>query len=344
MLCRSVNIHLLNLLDGSPHEVPLRKVLQLDLEHHDGALANPEVSSSRIALAVTFLGTGNGEGHKELVVWDWRVGEVVSVLLFCWMSILTSTQVFRRSDNDTGVGSTVSGISTMEFLGGTWLLAVSHRPEPELLIIDTLPPDHDSMRSWRILELPSLTQGGAYCISTQYEDSLAEYPEFSVDPAQKHFVVFSPGELALVVPVKLLRWCMDRGHADRRISWNDWGKDVTTIHIPGIASVRIVDLKLLALRGSLFYPEPWSVEVYDLSKSANKGIRVQGVSEEQEGRYGTVPPTPKPFGTCQGEGEILLRTFAMGNKVVCIYVSPPVRLRPVVLDSTSYYAEFVFTL
>ena len=140
-----------------------------------------------------------------------------------------------------------------------------------------------------------------------------------------------------------LSW-MDRGHADRRISWNDWGKDVTTIHIPGIASVRIVDLKLLALRGSLFYPEPWSVEVYDLSKSANKGIRVQGVSEEQEGRYGTVPPTPKPFGTCQGEGEILLRTFAMGNKVVCIYVSPPVRLRPVVLDSTSYYAEFVFTL
>ena len=34
MLCRFVNIHLLNLLDGSPREVPLQSVPPLALAHH----------------------------------------------------------------------------------------------------------------------------------------------------------------------------------------------------------------------------------------------------------------------------------------------------------------------
>ena len=81
MLCRFLNAHLVNLLDGQPHEVSLRKVLPLNLGHHDDCLVTAsEIDGSRIALVIEFASVVEAENH-ELIVWDWRTGEMVSVSL-----------------------------------------------------------------------------------------------------------------------------------------------------------------------------------------------------------------------------------------------------------------------
>lgn len=83
MLCRFINVHLLNLLDGSPHKVPLQKILTLDLGHFRGFLVTSrEIGGSRIALVVDLSSFTRAKHHKELIIWDWKTGEVVNVFLF----------------------------------------------------------------------------------------------------------------------------------------------------------------------------------------------------------------------------------------------------------------------
>ena len=79
---RFINIHLLNLLDGSPHELPLRKVLSLNLEAGDGHLVvDKQISGSRIAFVIEHH---NLTGRcTTLIAWDWRTGEAVTVF-YCF--------------------------------------------------------------------------------------------------------------------------------------------------------------------------------------------------------------------------------------------------------------------
>lgn len=229
--------------------------------------------------------------------------------------------MFNYSGHDPGVGVAITGIRTVQFLEETWLLAISHCPGPVLLVFNMLLPQHDP-RSWRTLQLPRLTRGGTYSVVTQYKNPLVERPDFSVDPTQKNFVLFSPQDLTLVVPVELLIRCMDSVRVDSRVLWDDWGKDVLTVYPhPDTVTVQLVDAKLLALRGTAYYQEEWGAEMYDLSKSAQKDIEVLRIGEERDGRYMRVLSTPKWFGPCQMGAEIPSNTFLVGNNVVCFYVS-----------------------
>ena len=325
-LFRFIDIHLLNLLDCSPHEVPFKKVLSLGLGYSARTTASKGISSSRIALVADFRGSNVVKERQELTVWDWRTGEVVCGS-FIWAGgfRLNLLQVFRRSTGDPDVGHAISGIYMMAFLDGTWMLVLSYCPEHQLLILDTLLPDHD-LRSLRTLQLPpGSASGTGYGFSTQYGNSLAEYPEFLVDPSQRNFVIFSSTKLALVVPVNLLDRCMGFEQTDGHISWDNWGKDVTTIHLPDTVKLQIGDKKVLALRLRSSEPSPdrWGVEMYDLSKSA-KDTQVQQVGEYWDERCRKVLPTPRWFRRCHAEGdEPHLATYFLGNKVVSFYVGLP---------------------
>ena len=342
ILSSSINIHLLNLLNGSPHEVPRKKVLPLDLGKNGGAsVTSMQISSSRIALVVDFWKHNVVEQHKELIVWDWRTGNMVGDLFFCRRLVLAKApQVFRRSNNRPDLGGAISGITTIEFLEGTWLLAVSHNPDPQLLIIDTLVPKQ-YRRSWQILKLPPLTaRGGAYSISTQCENSLARYPEFSVDPAQRNFAVFSKKGWTLVVPAELLKRCLNSVRANRHIWWDDWKKHVTAIYLPDTVTVRIVDMKALVLRGSGNFPENWGVEMYDLSKSAQKdSMQTKRVGEERDARRRKAPPTPKWFEICHSVNRTPLRTLFIGNKVIYFSVSRPLYVQSHLRRAQRYISD-----
>ena len=78
MFCSLINIHLLSLMDGSPHEVPLQKVLSLGLgRYSSNVMTSQRIGSSKIALVVEFFSHAVKKRHKELIVWDWRTGEKV---------------------------------------------------------------------------------------------------------------------------------------------------------------------------------------------------------------------------------------------------------------------------
>lgn len=91
MLYRFINIHLLNLRDGSPHKIPLKKVLQLNTGNCRGFLLNAQIGDSRIALVVGFL-RPNDESRRELIAWDWRTGEVVGRSFFHRTHIIIQLQ------------------------------------------------------------------------------------------------------------------------------------------------------------------------------------------------------------------------------------------------------------
>ena len=83
MPCRFMKIHLLNLLDGSPHEVPLFKALPLDLgEYIRAKFMTFQISSSMIALVFRFFSSAVAKVFRELIVWNWRTGEVVGFFFF----------------------------------------------------------------------------------------------------------------------------------------------------------------------------------------------------------------------------------------------------------------------
>ena len=216
----------------------------------------------------------------------------------------------------------------MEFVQGTWLLAVSDEIDPKLLILDTLLPEHDP-RSWRILQLPPLSSPvQPYFIFTRHDSSLASCPEFLVDPTQRYFVVLSPDGFALVVPERLLDWCMDFASANGRISWDDWGRDLIAIRLPETVEIQVVDAKLLTHRGWYTFLGTSAcqgmIEMYDLSKSAQRDIQVQQVGEKRDGGCRKVLSIPKWSNQFQEGGENPLGALIVGNKVVRYYVSPPI--------------------
>ena len=190
MLCRNVNIHLLNLLDASPHKLPICKVLSLSLELVDGLLVMAKhISSSRVVLVIESVGLA--ERYTKLIAWDWRTGEVVGAF-FCFRGklVFTPTQVLEHSSDDPRFGHEIACISEVHLLEETWLLAsLNPHPNPQLLVFNTLLPPQDP-RSWRILELIRIHPYERYSFPPRCGDPpTADFPEFSVDPAQKMFVL-----------------------------------------------------------------------------------------------------------------------------------------------------------
>lgn len=84
IMCRDIRIHLLNLLDGSPHRVPRSNVLTLPLppgvgETYIQVLA---MTGSRLMLHISLQ--DESWPHKalgrRLVLWNWRTGDTVRML------------------------------------------------------------------------------------------------------------------------------------------------------------------------------------------------------------------------------------------------------------------------
>ena len=75
-----INVHLLSLLDGLPHEKPIQKVIALDSTlYWNPVVTSIQISGSRIALVIwtgSFVLEGGCGG--DLIAWDWKTGEVIS--------------------------------------------------------------------------------------------------------------------------------------------------------------------------------------------------------------------------------------------------------------------------
>lgn len=258
---------------------------------------------------------------RELIAWDWETGEVVSDFSSRETDFNpTSIQVLEYSSGDTTIGRAISSITTMGFFEESWLLALCYEgPTPQLLVLNTLLPQQDP-RSWRILGLPPLPAPRWY---TQYEKTPTDYPEFSVDPAQRIFVVVSMDNRALITPVELLIQRMRAVRASPYIPLDEWMEGATVVHLhPNAHTLQLFDMKVLALCGSAHHPRVWGVQMFDLSKSGRRDIQLQQINEGGRGGCMRVLPAPKWFARCQVGDGIPRTTRFVGNKVVCFFVSP----------------------
>ena len=111
--------------------------------------------------------------------------------------------MLERSSYDPDIGDAISNISAVRFFEESWLVALSRRSSnPHLLVFNTLLPQQDP-KSWKILQLPRLPQDMNYIIPAQHGNSSVEFPEFSMDPAERNFIVSTSRGLSLVIPVGL---------------------------------------------------------------------------------------------------------------------------------------------
>jgi len=320
-----VNIRLLNLLNGSPHEIPFHKIIGLDLGHfYDPRVISSRIRGSRIALIIEASNPTTLELHRELIIWDWKTGGMVSDFL-PWEADFDqiSTQVLRYTSDDAGIGGVISLITAVCFLEGPWLLTLCHEgPTPQILILNTLLPQHDR-RSRRILGLPHLSNlYRRYSVISQYEKPLTELPEFLVDPAQRILVLASQDKQALVTPVELLMQRIHSVRTDPYIPWDEWAEDVITIHLhPDTHTLQLFDMKVLELCCSPFRPG-WSVQMYDLSKSGQSDIQIQQVDDGAGGGYRRVLSTPNWSAHYPMGHSVPHDAQLVGNKLVCLYVSP----------------------
>lgn len=306
-----MNIHLLSLLDGTPHEAPRQKVLKLDLgrdRDYGHGFTHKRINESRMAIVVHPPFEIPMRYRRDgLIAWDWRTGEVVSNFSL-WKTALNSTliQVLKYLN-------AFPKITDICLLEGSWLLLSHQNDIPRLVIFNTQLPQQDP-QSWLILKLPTDPRFRYYSIITQCENSSAERSRFLVDPAQRILALSFLGGPLLVVPVELL---IQYAHTvSSSVPWDEWGGDVTAMELhPHASNFQIFDTKVLALRQSVNTSEVCGVDVYDLSRSGRRNIQARRVNSLR------VLPIPNWFVPCHKGDEFYHSVSILGN-VVYFFVSP----------------------
>lgn len=238
--------------------------------------------------------------------------------------VFTLTQVLEHSSDDPRFGNEIACIAEVYLLEETWLLAsLNPHPNPQLLVFNTLLPPQDP-RSWRVLELIRIHPYECYSFPPQCGDlPTTDFPEFSVDLAQKTFLLSLANHKrsAFVVPVESFIRNMCSAHSDPHMEWNDWGRDAIQVHLhPNTLSLQLAGTKLLVLHTCSSDPGGLVIEACDLSKSGQRELQLQRVSGGQEGEYRKVLSTSK-LARHQIEG-LPVSMYFLENKLIGLYVSP----------------------
>ena len=156
--CRSIDIHLLNLLDGSPHPMSRSDVISLDipLGTDETRIMNFAMTGSRLMIYVSVwdysLPDDTGYVYR-VVLWDWRSGDLVRVLRLRQCFSHVTFQVFDRSSTDES--GLIKCDCQVTFLD-EFRIVVSHNKyssDDALTVFNTLVPKDDP-RSFRRFRLP----------------------------------------------------------------------------------------------------------------------------------------------------------------------------------------------
>lgn len=132
---------------------------------------------------------------------------------------------------------------------------------------------------------------------------------------------------------------MGSAHTSPRVLWGDWGEGVVTMDLRiGVFDLQLVETKVLTLHSSPPLPGGFTVEMYDLSRSGQKDVRAQRVSEGEVGRTTRRILTPKWSHLFQLGDIASNNIFLVGNKVACFHVRPFRTIREI-FDLTSHRAD-----
>ena len=84
---RCVDVHLLNIMDGSPYYAPPSNVIRWSFPMLVGgvSIGRLVMTSSRLMMCISLWETSyDGEVVGRILVWDWRTGDLVRVSRLEW--------------------------------------------------------------------------------------------------------------------------------------------------------------------------------------------------------------------------------------------------------------------
>jgi len=278
-----------------------------------------------------------------LVVWAWRVGDVVRVIGFRLVPSLIPPvlQVLKWSSRSYNFLRYLS--STLVFIDEFRLLATTgmpaeHMHELGLVMFDTSIPQQ-SPDNWQPFNLAPTNKNQHFMNSRIWEasvhtDSVRTQGGSScngplvVDPTQSVVVLaldgrrtFSSREAALVIRTTALVGYMPSTHTCRHIHWNEWKRDVMVVKAPrNISYIRtfIVGSRVLLMARSLRDHRAHSrIHAYDFSRWGCRAL-VRVGSGKNERR---LMPTPKKILFPQESNDKVSNMRSSGDSIVSCEVS-----------------------
>ena len=230
------------------------------------------MTASRLMVSISLRAVG------VLVVWDWRIGDIVRAIDFRSVHTLIHPpmQVLKWSSGELNFLRRIS--TRLAFLDEFRLVAMSsvstvHEDEPDLVIFDTSIPQKspDSWRSFSVsVRHPRNTCGPPpkeFWVHTDSNRAQGGGPcdgPLVVDPAQSVIILvtrFPRGrEVFLVVRVAALVGHMSSARTHGRIPWDEWKRDVMAVELPLYA--RYYKVFVLGFR-VLLMASPWRGDSYE---------------------------------------------------------------------------------
>lgn len=241
IMCRTVQIHLLNLQDGTPYRGPHSDQTTCEISSPFDrifvyALA---VTCSRVMMFASSLSMG---GVGWIVVWDRQSRDLVCTLWFeINHALLTSSlQVLNISTAE----STLLGWGSKVVFLDEFRVLVTNRDHatgvPELVVFDTLVPQ-DHPKSFRQFRFPLRYRRRSPHIHVDPDRPLgsAKYGPLIVDPTQAILAVelmlvgFDMGpRVLLALRTNVLTEHDYSSCTCPRIPWEEWGESTVVVEIP----------------------------------------------------------------------------------------------------------------
>ena len=320
-------IRILNAKDGTPHHLPPNNIISWDTElnNEDVYIPCARMTASRLMIfASTYM-------TNVLIVWDWKAGGVVRVIIFgrLRLSFLSPLQVLKRSSVEDAF--LCYRYLEFDFLDEFRLLTFAAPSKDDLIVFDTSVPQR-SPDSWRQLniDLPyrylsdrSPSYAWKLSIHTDTDRSRGEGScdgPFIIDPTRSIVVIartrhgdFPIGETVLVISAASLFRRMSSTRSSMPIPWNEWKRDVMVVEISRyISHVRTFVHGTRVLLMTYSPMERYCVRAYDFSRWGCRGLVRVGNGEKEK----MVMPRPEKVWFLSELGNGLQNMRALGDSIV----------------------------
>ena len=176
---------------------------------------------------------------QRVLVWDWKTGGLVRLLLFEWSCPAHFTQVLDLPSTDecTLVGEDTTTIAFLDEFRMV-VLTPDNTMIPRFTLFDTLVSGNHSVGSWRFRVPPRYQDWfpTMYVDGDRYLGALDQDTPLATDPAQAIFVVklVSPNgpQVVLVVRIQILIEHVCSMSPDIYVPWDEWGRGAVVMEIP----------------------------------------------------------------------------------------------------------------
>ena len=281
---RLIHIHLLNLLDGSPHRVlhpdviswaPQPGVEKTTIHHF-------AMTGSRLAMYIFLWGDSQPDKIRvwRMVLWDWRTGDLVRMLRLLSRFSHVTFQVFDRSSDGSGpIGYNCQVTFIDEF---RIMVCCNYSLDDVFTVFNTfVPQDHPG--NMRQFGLPPKYPGRevrAYLDRYESLGTVNRDGHLVADPTQAILVLSlylgpQDPEVVLILRIQSLIEHACSMRTDTEIPWDEWGRSTVVMETPtGYTDPTPIvhGPHMLLVRGTRHGREVHHIHTFDFSRRGSAAL------------------------------------------------------------------------